>query len=77
MYDGMRDLRKRPKVVRLSLSIPGEIAEWVRETAAREGVPASHVVEFALRQMQRDAIANTVIAGLLEDAAEPKPVRKR
>lgn len=40
---------RKPRVERLSVSVPASLAEWARRRAAARGVSISRVVEDALR----------------------------
>jgi hypothetical protein len=44
-----------PKVERLSLSLPPDLASWVKVTAASAGCTVSYVVEVALRRYQESS----------------------
>ena len=62
--------KERELAVRLSVTVPWDLADYVRDTAQAAKVPMSAVVVDALRLHAAKATSDEMMAGLLEDAAE-------
>lgn len=67
---------KKIKQERISVSMPAELVQWVRETAEKNDTTISAVVAYALRQMKAEPMRQEIIRGLLEDAEDAERERE-
>lgn len=61
--------RQRVLRTRLSVSVPADLAAFARETAKREGVTISEVVEVAVRQHRAALVSAEMNAGLIAEGS--------
>lgn len=69
----MMNFPKRQKVERLSVSIPANLVQWVRETATKYETSMSAVVAESIRRVMAQELSNAMVEGLLEDSFEDVP----
>lgn len=61
---------KKIKQERMSISIPADLAQWVRDTAQKNDTTISAVVAYAIRQMSLEARNKEISRALMEDYEE-------
>jgi predicted transcriptional regulator len=61
-------LERRSKQERLSVSVPADLAGYVRDTAERLNEAQSTIVAEALRRMRVQELRREIIEGLVQDA---------
>jgi predicted transcriptional regulator len=61
-------LDRRSKQERLSVSVPADLAGYVRDTAERLQEPQSTIVAEALRRMRVEELRREIMEGLVADA---------